>query len=260
MQDVIDYFIKNPFKINLGCITQCSLPHLKSERFSMAIPINLNFIKDINGNGIPDTIYLTIESQFRDQIVRRVGSLLCSVSKKSFIDVRSSKYLSWNSHNKHKYIVSNLLNYEQSNFISNSRIIADYIMDHCEFRIPNTVLNNNSLLKHSGYLREKAIWMDPIYQWDDNFVLMFNSVLCDVSNISISSNYHQFNSHLYLSFDLKCELVNPEVVYIFEDDYMKNFQQYKQEDRDKKIDYILNDTKFRSNSQFGVYSNNQLES
>ena len=73
-------------------------------------------------------------------------------------------------------------------------------------------------------------------------------------------NSDSFNPKLVIDFDFKFEVINPEVFFVFEDDYMKNWGQLKQEHRDKKIDYILNgNQEFGQDSQFGFYSDSELE-
>jgi hypothetical protein len=109
-------------------------------------------------------------------------------------------------------------------------------------------------------------WALAIYPDADNlFNIIKDYTQIDVSNFSFSTkNLSTFSPQVSISLDLRFEVVNPEVFFIYEDGYMKNWNIQsiiKQEDRDKKIDYILDgNQESGSNSQFGFYFDDKLES
>lgn len=202
---------------------------------------------------------------FRQSVSKSILKHVFTFGRKSFIDLGSrfgqSATLYQNQSSKSRKITSDLISKKRKHAIGNSRISSEYIMDSPVFyNLPSS--HHVSSVYQIGKLAGIDFWIDHICKWTDNFILLFDDVRVDISNFNFNINHTtSIIPRLIVSLDLKFDVINPEALFIFEDDYMDHWSEYKQEDRDKKIDYILDGTKESgSNSQLGIYPNDKLES
>lgn len=271
MDKILDYFNSNPFKLNIECFTNYNLQHLRPELLKLSVSISQNpFVSE--DEFILDFSSIVI-SNFSQEVGKKVVNHIFSSGKKTFIDLTNrfgtTGHQFQNQSSKSRKIISDLITRQQKYVISNSRISSEIMDSRAFVNLTNAGIISSGayscgLIYKIGKLMEKDFWIDPFMRWDDNFILLFDEIRVDVSNFnSFVVNEANFSPKLQTMLDFRFEVINPEVFFIFEDDYMKNWNIQsivKQENRDKKIDYILNEDKeFGSNSQFGFHFNDKLE-
>lgn len=268
MDKIIDHLRNVKFNLDIDCFTKDFLPYIQPEvlQFSVNGPMNSTFIMDEDKY---QNLYTSmIFESFRQSVSKYILKHMFTFGKKSFVDFTSrfgqSATLYQNQSSKSRKIISDLISKKRKHAIGNSRISSEYIMDSPGFyNLPSIPITHGSSVYQIGKLAGIDFWIDPICKWTDNFILLFDDVRVDISNFNfnIAQTTSSIIPRLIVSLDLKFDVINPEVIFVFEDDYRNNWSEYKQEDRDKKIDYILDGTKESgSNSQLGIYPNDKLES
>lgn len=275
MDKLLDYLKSLKYDIDIDCFTKTNLPHIQPEtlKLSVSVPMSHPF-----GNESEEEYHgkfvSMIMSDLSQSVVKTILKYIFNSGKKSFIDlinrfgIPATQFESASSRTR-KIIAKIYNDIPQKYLVTNGRISSDYFMDSSAFiNLPFTNKVSSGLIYPIGNIQlgtKREVWLDPSMRWDENYVLCFDSVKIDVSNFSFSTkNFSTFAPQVLISLDLRFEVINPEVFFIFEDNFMKNWNIQsivKQEDRDKKIDYILDENKeSRSNSQFGFHLNNKLES
>ena len=275
MDKLLDNLKSIKYEIDVDCFKKCNLPHIQPEicQLSVSLPI------------APETFYKS-ESEYHDKfismvlsemsqsVVKKILQSIFDNGKKSFIDLTNRLTSSTQFENAatraRKTIAKIHYDLPQKYLITNGRICSDYFMDSSAFAplpISNKITNSSGLIYPSGSIllqTKRDVWIDPFLRWDDNHILCFDEVRLDISNFSFSiRNEATFSPKVLIKLDLRFEVINPEVFFIYEDDYKKNWDIQsivKQENRDKKIDYILDGNQESGpNSQFGFYSYTKLE-
>jgi hypothetical protein len=254
MDKLLDNLKSIKYEIDVDCFKKCNLPHIQPEicQLSVSLPI------------APETFYKS-ESEYHDKfismilsemsqsIVKKILQSIFDNGKKSFIDLTNRLTSSTQFENAatraRKTIAKIHYDLPQKYLITNGRICSDYFMDSSAFLplpVSNKITNSSGLIYPSGSIllqTKRDVWIDPFLRWDDNHILCFDEVRLDISNFSFSiRNEATFSPKVLITLDLRFEVINPEVFFIYEDDYKKNWDIQsivKQENRDKKIDYII---------------------
>jgi hypothetical protein len=277
MDKLLDHLKNVKYEINVDCFEKVNLPHIQPEilQLSVSVPMSHPF-----GNESEDLYHdkftTMIISEISQSVVKKILQSIFNNGKKSFIDLTNrfgnSATQFENAATRSRKIVAKIhYDLPQKYLITNGRICSDYFMDSSAFvplPISNKITNSGGLIYPSGSIHlqtKRDIWIDPFMRWDDNHILCFDEVRLDISNFSFSlKNSATFAPQVLFSLDLRFEVINAEAFFIYEDDYKKNWDIQsivKQEDRDKKIDYILDgNQESGSNSQFGIYFDDKLES
>jgi hypothetical protein len=266
MDKIVDYFNQYPFEILVKCFKKSKLPNSKVERMSLSLSLTQNPFS--TEEEFIAKFASMVVSNFNDEISKKVFKYIFDFGKKSYVDLRNqfgaSSALYQTQMTKSRKILSEIYHKNWNHVITNGRISSEYIMDSSAFQnlpLSNSVNSSNGLSYPIGKLMNMEIWIDPYMRWDDNYMISFGDVLTEVSNFRAQIiNGPTFAPQLLIDFDFRFEVVEPEIFFVFEDEYMKNWSNLKQEHRDKKIDYILNGNKeSRQNSQFEFYSDTELE-
>jgi len=273
MDKLLDYLQNVKYEINVDCFTKTNLPYTHPETLQLSgcVPMSHHF-----GNESEEEygkFVSMIMSDLSQSVVKTILKYIFNSGKKSFIDLTNrfgkpaTQFENAASRNR-KTIVKICYDIPQKYLVTGGRITSDYFMDSSAFvNLPFNSKVSGGLIYPIGNIQlgtKREVWVDPFMRWDDNYVLCFDSVKIDVSNFSFSTkNLSTFSPQVSISLDLRFEVVNPEVFFIYEDGYMKNWNIQsiiKQEDRDKKIDYILDgNQESGSDSQFGIYFDDKLE-
>lgn len=275
MDKILDYIKGVKYEVGVECFTKSKID------FGYTHNVNLQY--NIGPNPFESEVEFSYKfssmvfSELTQHIVKTIFKNILETGKKSFIDlsnINKSQSIYDNQQTKSRKIISKI-EHEilQKYLITNGRLSSDYFMDSLSFNstpISRNIGNTSGLVYSVGKIqlsKIRELWIDPFLRWDDNHVLCFDEIKVDVSNLrhSIHSESGVFAPHILTSLDLKFEVLNPEVFFIFEDGNMKNWdlvRQYQiQEQREERIDYILDDNKeSRSDSQFGIYFGDKLES
>lgn len=277
MDKLLDHLKNVKYEIDVDCFTKTNLPHIQPENFrlSVSVPMSHPF-----GNESEDLYYdkfsSMVLSEMSQSIVKKILQSIFNNGKKSFIDLTNRfgnpATQFENAASRSRKIIDKIhYDLPQKYLITGGRLASDYIMDSSAFvNLPfsNNISNNGGLIYPSGSIHlqtKRDVWIDPFMRWDDNHILCFDEVRLDISNFSFSlKNEATFRPQVLVSLDLRFEVINAEAFFIYEDDYKKNWNIQsivKQENRDKKLDYILDgNQESGSNSQFGIYFDDKLES
>ena len=275
MYKILDYLQNVKYEINVDCFTKTNLPHIQPEtlQLSVSVPMSHPF-GDESEEEYHGKFVSVIVSDLSQSVVKTILKYIFNSGKKSFIDLtnrlgKPATQFENAASRTRKTIAKIYHNVPQKYLVTGGRITSDYFMDSSAFmNLPFTGKVSGGLIYPIGNIQlgtNREVWVDPFNRWDDNHILCFDSVKIDVSNFSFSTkNLSTFAPQVSISLDLRFEVINPEVFFIYEDGYIKNWDIQsivKQEDRDKKIDYILDgNQESGSDSQFGIYFDDKLES
>jgi len=234
---IVDKINKNPFKLYVGFFKPMKLGKLGDRQ-----RISLGLTPDIPGIDESDHIsnfISLVDSQFNDSISKIILKYLLNNSDKEYLDFTSSKMSSEVSFEVKRKIIYDVHKFGFKNLITGSRLGSN-LQDSSDFLVSNS-LQRGIMLTNIGSLSGKAqFYVDPVMKWEDNFILLFDDIYVDINNFSAQIvNDMTLFPRIEVSFNLAFDVVSPKVLYIFEDNYMNGYSDYKQINRDRKINKIL---------------------
>lgn len=189
-----------------------------------------------------------LKEELKKSLFRKLFKDSLKISNIEFLDLRTLGLESYVSYFRN--IFDGLNNIQGKNLLMNGRLAAD-LQDTSQFYVNK----NNSLtsLRTSmppasvglpyliGSLSDKNIWVDPFIQYDENFILIFDSIDLEIvdMNKKINNNSPNIPSQIEVHLDYKFSISNPSVLYIFTNDNQKNLSILVSTQRDERIDQIL---------------------
>ena len=151
---------------------------------------------------------------------------------------------------KSRKVVSEIKMLNLPNVITNGRISSDYIMDSTAFntypiRLELPSLDKfNTFTKHGNIFGNIDVYLDSYMKWTDDFILSYDDVYYDVSDIKINIRQEAtFSPVLKVEFMIYHNIINPKVTYIVENLTSNSYSKYKAELRNQRIDNLLDDGK-----------------
>jgi hypothetical protein len=146
---------------------------------------------------------------------------------------------------KSRKIVSEIRSLNLSNVITNGRISSDYIMDSAAFNLaPIKIQKLNAFTKQGNLFGSVDVYIDPYMKWDDDFILSYDDVYYDISDIKINIRQEAtFSPVLKVEFMIYHNVINPKLTYIVENLTSTTYSKYKAELRNQRIDNLLDDDK-----------------
>ena len=148
---------------------------------------------------------------------------------------------------KSRKIVSEIKMLNLPNVITNGRISSDYIMDSTAFNtypIKPSLDKFNTFTKHGNLFGNIDVYLDSYMKWNDDFILSYDDVYYDVSDIKINIRQEAtFSPVLKVEFMIYHNIINPKVTYIIENLTSNTCLKYKAELRNQRIDNLLDDDK-----------------
>jgi len=148
---------------------------------------------------------------------------------------------------KSRKIVSEIKNLNLPNVITNGRISSDYIIDSPAFNtypIRPSLDKFNTFTKHGNLFGNIDVYLDSYMKWNDDFILSYDDVYYDISDIKINIRQEAtFSPVLKVEFMIYHNIINPKVTYIIENLTSNTYSKYKAELRNKRIDNLLDDDK-----------------
>ena len=228
--ELVDHLNRYPFETSIGFFKKSNLLNSKPEVISLNMSLP-------NNDELNERIISTMFSRFDEEITKKVFTYIFKFGNRSFVDFRNKPFHSQIT--KSREITSQLNWKNQKYDMVGSRILYEHITESLHFH--SASLSKSNLV---GKLVDTDIWFNPHMSWNDGYILLFKEILIEISNLKAQIvDYHSFNSRLDICFDFKFEVIYPELFFIIEDKYQKNWLELLQEDRDKKIDYILDENK-----------------
>ena len=142
-------------------------------------------------------------------------------------------------------IVSEIKMLNLPNVITNGRISSDYIVDSSAFNfapIKNQKLN--TFTEQGNLFGGVDVYIDSYMKWTDDFILSYDDVYYDISDIKINIRQEAtFSPVLKVEFMIYHNIINPKVTYIVENLTSTTYSKYKAELRNQRIDNLLDDDK-----------------
>jgi len=234
---LIEYF-NNSFNLNVDCFKPMRLGKIGlNQRISFGLSSVIS--PDVNDadSKIEHTVYL-LSSHLRNSMIKIILGDILQNGEKNYLDLTSRLLDTQISSRKIIQEIGRL----GSNFvISNSRLSSDF-MDSSSFSVDPICLGNkmNNRIYKSGILHNRNkidLYIDSDMGWNNNYVLLFDDVYVDINNF-----YYKMDTVLQkfeVGYNLGFEIINPKVLYIFDDEHKDNYSLYKQDCRDIKISKIL---------------------
>ena len=142
-------------------------------------------------------------------------------------------------------IVSEIKMLNLPNVITNGRISSDYIMDSAAFNLaPIKIQKLNAFTKQGNLFGSVDVYIDPYMEWTDDFILSYDDVYYDISDIKINIRQEAtFSPVLQVEFMIYHNIINPKLTYIVENLTSTTYSKYKAEIRNQRIDNLLDDDK-----------------
>ena len=146
-------------------------------------------------------------------------------------------------------IVSEIKMLNLPNVITNGRISSDYIMDSAAFNLaPIKIQKLNAFTKQGNLFGSVDVYIDPYMEWTDDFILSYDDVYYDISDIKINirqenRQWAPFSPVLKVEFMIYHNIINPKLTYIVENLTSTTYSKYKAELRNQRIDNLLDDDK-----------------
>jgi len=142
-------------------------------------------------------------------------------------------------------IVSEIKMLNLPNVITNGRISSDYIMDSSAFNfapIKNQKLN--TFTEQGNLFGSIDVYIDSYMKWTDDFILSYDDVYYDISDIKINIRQEAtFSPVIQVEFMIYRNIINPKLTYIVENLTSTTYSKYKAEIRNQRIDNLLDDDK-----------------
>ena len=142
-------------------------------------------------------------------------------------------------------IVSEIKMLNLTNVITNGRISSDYIMDSSVFNfVPIKNQKMDAFTKQGNLFGSVDVYIDPYMKWTDDFILSYDDVYYDISDIKINIRQEAtFSPVLKVEFMIYHNIINPKVTYIVENLTSTTYSKYKAELRNQRIDNLQDDDK-----------------
>lgn len=195
-----------------------------------------------------DEILPILKEELKQSLFRKLFKDSLKVSNIEFLDLRTlgleSTYLSHVAYLSK--IVDGLNNIQGKNLLTNVRLAVD-LQDSSQFYLNknNEVsLSSGGLPYLTGSLPGKNLWVDTFIRYDENFILIFDSIDLEIVDMKkkINNNSPNIPSQIEVHLDYKFSISNPSVLYIFTNDNQKNLSILVSTQRDERIDQILDET------------------
>lgn len=193
-----------------------------------------------------DEILPILKEELKQSLFRKLFKDSLKVSNIEFLDLRTlgleSTYLSHVAYLSKK--VDRLNNIQGKNLLTNVRLATD-LSDSSQFYVHNNYsVSSGGLPYLIGSLSGKNLWVDPFIQYDENFILIFDSIDLEIVDMkkNINNNSPNISSQIEVHLDYKFSISNPSVLYIFTNDNQKNLSILVSAQRDERIDQILDET------------------
>ena len=192
-----------------------------------------------------EMILSLIKEELKQSLFKNLFKDSLKISNIEFLDLRplglESTYLPHVTYLSK--IVDRLKNIQGKNLLTNGRLYTD-LSDSSQFYVHYATIVANPLPLLVGSLSGKNLWVDAFTQWDENFILIFDSIDLEIVSIdkNINNNSPNIVSQMEVYLDYKFSISNPSVLYIFTNDYQKNLSILISSQRDNRIDEIFDET------------------
>jgi len=185
-----------------------------------------------------------ITNEIKQYTLKVILSDIKSKGDINFIDIlnhSNSNYMSIIDNSRK--IITEIKNINLPNIITNARICSDYIMDSPVYNTEPLVLSLNqfnTFTKYGNLFGNVDVYIDSFMRWDADFLLSYDDVQYDISDIKINITQEStFSPVLKVGFILYYNIINPKLTYIIDNVNSISYSIYKPFLRNKRIDNLL---------------------
>jgi len=218
-----------------------NLKNFTTTTFSVAVPIE--FKQDFNIDYDAEMLKL-IRNEMNQSLYKSILKELFDTSKFDYVDISKTV----NTHQSVNDIINFLgINYFDNRYkylVTNTQM-ANSLGDSSQFHFQpmndSKVVEFNGIPYQFGHLMNYDVFLDPYMKFDDNRICLFDSCEINVENVSQQiTSIATFNPRMLVSYDLAYSLGDSKVLFILDGDQSStSYKQYKQLQRDIKIDSLL---------------------
>ena len=246
----LEEFFKSAFKsVNIDLpFKRVESDILNYKKYSLSVNLSPSIIMD-NEEMYYNLLRENIIGEINQYILKVIIGDIKSNGSVNFIDVSNiidnTNYSAMAT--KSRKIVTEIKMLNLPNVITNGRISSDYIMDSTAFNtypIKPSLDKFNTFTKHGNLFGNIDVYLDSYMKWTDDFILSYDDVYYDISDIKINIRQEAtFSPVLKVEFMIYHNSINPKVTYIIENLTSNSYSKYKAELRNKRIDNLLDDDK-----------------
>jgi hypothetical protein len=246
----LEEFFKNAFKkINIDLpFKRVESDILNYQKYNLSVNLSPSIIMD-NEVMYYNLLRENIIGEINQYILKVIIGDIKSNGSVNFIDVSNiidnTNYSTMATISRK--IVSEIKMLNLPNVITNGRISSDYIMDSPAFNtypIKPSLDKFNTFTKHGNLFGNIDVYLDSYMKWTDDFILSYDDVYYDISDIKINIRQEAtFSPVLKVEFMIYHNIINPKVTYIVENLTSNTYSKYKAELRNQRIDNLLDDDK-----------------
>jgi hypothetical protein len=245
----LEEFFKSAFKsVNIDLPFKRVESHISNyQKYSLSVNLPLSVIEF--EEMYFDKVKENIVNEINQYILKVIIGDIKSNGSVNFIDVSNiidnTNYSAMA--NMSRKIVTEIKMLNLPNVVTNGRISSDYIMDSPAFNtypIKPSLDKFNTFTKHGNLFGSIDVYLDSYMKWNDDFILSYDDVYYDISDIKINIRQEAtFSPVLKVEFMIYHNIINPKVTYIVENLTSNTYSKYKAELRNQRIDNLLDDDK-----------------
>jgi hypothetical protein len=206
-----------------------NLKNFQRFEISVSFPISIDMINEYHihiAKEIKSNIYRLILKNFSNRIF-----LDYSECDGDLLKINNTKLTDF---------IQKISLYNTHNWVCNIQITS-LLQDSRFYSFSASSINYSSMIYPVGKMLKNNIYVDPYKRWDDNTIQMFDSIDVCVKNFTTRVvSEATFNPKIVIGFELAYEIKNPSMVHIMVSKNCQNYMLYTQDQRDQKIDIILN--------------------
>ena len=238
--EIVDVFesIKNDIFIPQPYISiNNNLKNFTNHQISISVPLNgadLGF--DVNLG-----LVKLIKNEINQSIYKTILKDLFSTSKFDYVDISKSV----NIHTSFNEIIDFLFGVREYKYLITNTATANSLGDSSRFHfnsVGSSVIEFNGIPYKFGCLSGYDVYLDPYMRYDDDRICLFNNCEVNIENLNqtIVVGTATFTPKMIISYDLSYRVGDSKVIFVLNgDESTSSYKQYKQLQRDIKIDSLL---------------------
>lgn len=213
------------------------LKNFTNYKMSISVPLNG---KDL-GFDVTSELIKSLRNEMNQHISKIILGELFSTSKFDYVDISDCVNTHTSVNRMIDFVISD---YDHKLIITNTQL-SNSLCDSAQFHFKKIVSGDglvNSGIPHCiGSISRYDIYCDPFMRFDDNRICLFDKCEINIENLNhslIATN--TFAPRMVISYDLDYKVGDSKVIFVLDgDESSTSYKQYKQLQRDIKIDSLL---------------------
>ena len=238
--EIVDVFesIKDDIFIPQSYISiNNNLKNFNNFKISISVPLNGSDL----GLDVTSELVKTLRNEMNQHISKKILSGLFSTPKFDYIDISDCV----NTHTSVNRMIDFIISDYDHKFIMTNSQLSSSLCDSAKFHFQKIVsgfsVGSGAFPHQIGCISRHDIYCDPFMKFDDNRICLFDSCEINIENLNhsiIAAN--TFAPKMVVSYDLAYSLGDSKVLFVLDgDESSTSYKQYKQLQRDIKIDSLL---------------------